>query len=258
MSITEKKVYTLSWEIVEDFISEQLSSILDKPIQCKASLDDADYWSVNIQNCRLTMAELNAVFERVGADEEMRIDTMAEGLSSFKNLGVSLSSRLLQMRLGYDWERIIADEKELWLVGCIKNDCLQIADKSIVLGHLKGKEELMEYLTKCGPTHTSLMDFCEEYRQKYHDELCWSYPISDGKHLGTFLVLVKEGILSLPYDDADKVDYESFNLEDACLFRKSEDMAEFIESWNQFSCDLQNVMTAFYHHLKKEEEKRDA
>ncbi len=56
MSITEKKAYTLSWEIVEDFVSEQLSSILNKPIQCKASLDDADYWSVNIQNGRLTMA----------------------------------------------------------------------------------------------------------------------------------------------------------------------------------------------------------
>lgn len=47
---------------------------------------------------------------------------------------------------------------------------------------------------------------------KYHNELCWQYPISDGKHLGTYIALVKEGVLSLPYNDANKVDASFFVL----------------------------------------------
>lgn len=85
------------------------------------------------------------------------------------------------------------------------------------------------------------MEFCEPYREQYHNELCWGYPISDGKHLGTFLVLVREGVLSLPYDDADKVDYELFCLEDArmCDF---ESIEIFLSDWKKFAEDLEHSM----------------
>ena len=73
------------------------------------------------------------------------------------------------------------------------------------------------YLGKHGPTHSSLMDFCEEYREKYHIDLCWPYPISDGNHMVEFFVPVKEGILSLSYDRVEREDYEVPTLEDACL-----------------------------------------
>ena len=81
---------------------------------------------------------------------------------------------------------------------------IKINGAELDMEELRSRQELMAYFNENGPTHSALMDFCEEYREKYGNELCWSYPISDGKHLGTFLVLVKEGILSLPYDDADK------------------------------------------------------
>lgn len=87
---------------------------------------------------------------------------------------------------------------------------------------------------------------------KQPNELCWQYPISDGKHLGTYIVLVKEGVLSLPYDDANKVDGEIFCLEDIRMFT-SKDMEEFIESWQPFSQDLQRSMGELLIMLKERE-----
>ena len=104
------------------------------------------------------------------------------------------------------------------------------------------------YLHENGATHTALMDFCADYMEQYHNELCWNYPISDGLHLGTFLILVREGVLSLPYDDADKVDYELFCLDDARMCDR-ESIEEFLNDWEDFALDLWSVlrsMKAYY------------
>lgn len=130
---------------------------------------------------------------------------------------------------------------------------ITIGEKQIHLEKLKSRSELMEYFGENGPTHSSLMNFCEEYRCKYGNELCWSYPISDGKHLGTFFVLVGEGILSLPYDDADKVDYELFCTDDAVLFTDYADMDIFMDDWKLFHDDLMQAMTAMRDFLYSQE-----
>lgn len=118
---------------------------------------------------------------------------------------------------------------------------------------LKSRRELMAYLNENGLTHSALMDFCEEYREKYGNELCWCYPISDGKHLGAFLVLVREGILSLPYDEARKEDYEMFCMEDAVLFEDYAEMEIFMDDWNTFHADLFQAMTAMRDYLYNKE-----
>ena len=96
------------------------------------------------------------------------------------------------------------------------------------------------------------MDFCSDYMAKYCNELCWQYPISDGQHLGTYIVLVKEGVLSLPYDDADKSDGEIFCLDDICMF-DAKDMETFITDWQSFSQDLQTAMESLWVMLKEKE-----
>lgn len=77
-----------------------------------------------------------------------------------------------------------------------------------------------------------------------------------GKHLGTFLVLVREGVLSLPYDDADKVDYELFCLEDArmCDF---ESIEIFLSDWKKFAEDLEHSMLCMREYLRKKKEVHD-
>ena len=118
---------------------------------------------------------------------------------------------------------------------------------------MKSKDEAILYLRENGSTHSALMDFCLDYQERYHNELCWNYPISDGKHLGTFFLLVEEGVLSLPYDNADKEDYELFCLEDARLC-DGESMAFFIDDWDSFDQDLRSAMQNMLQFYRREEE----
>lgn len=134
---------------------------------------------------------------------------------------------------------------------------IKIGDLTLNLEELRSRQELLDYFNEHGPTHSALMDFCEEYREKYGNELCWPYPISDGKHLGTFFVLVREGVLSLPYDDADKVDYELFRMNDAALFEDYADMEIFMDDWRLFHNDLMQAMTAMRDYLYNQEVQSD-
>lgn len=130
---------------------------------------------------------------------------------------------------------------------------IKIGNMKLNMEDLRSRQELLDYFQENGPTHTALMDFCEEYMERYNNELCWLYPISDGKHLGTFLVLVREGILSLPYDDADKVDYELFCLDDITMF-DAEAMEAFLQDWDAFDQDLRQAMLDVKTYLQKEED----
>ncbi len=134
---------------------------------------------------------------------------------------------------------------------------IKIGDLTLNLEELRSRQELLDYFNENGATHTVLMDFCEEYREKYGNEFCWPYPISDGKHLGTFFVLVREGVLSLPYDDADKVDYELFCMDDMALFEDYADMEIFMDDWNLFHSDLMQAMTAMRDYLYNQEVRND-
>ena len=74
------------------------------------------------------------------------------------------------------------------------NDFIKIGSQRFPLGELKSRQEVLDYLRENGASHTALMDICEEYREKYQNELCWYYPTTDELHLGTFLLLVKEDV----------------------------------------------------------------
>ena len=117
---------------------------------------------------------------------------------------------------------------------------------------LKTRTELLAYLEENGATHAALMDFCAAYREQWQNELCWSYPISDGNHLGTFLIWVREGVLSLPYDEAEADDGEIFILKEACLC-KAENIAVFLEDWQSYDQELQSVLQIMKEVLWKKE-----
>lgn len=100
----------------------------------------------------------------------------------------------------------------------------------------------------------------EEYRAcgntvvvvEYQNELCWCYPITDELHLGTFLLLVKEGVLSLPFNEVDSVDYELFCLEDACLCDAAS-INLLIADWYRFDSDLRHAMEGMRRYYEKKE-----
>ncbi len=102
---------------------------------------------------------------------------------------------------------------------------------------LKSKNELFTFFDEGSCTHTSLMEFCEDYKKRYGNDLCWPYHLTEDKHLGLFLVLVKEGVLCLPYDGFDGETYEFFDLKDARLLQTKQVM-QLAADWQSFSQGL--------------------
>ena len=132
------------------------------------------------------------------------------------------------------------------------HNTIRLGERIYDLQKLKSKQELLDYLQEHGSTHASLMDFCAEYMERYQNPLCWPYPISEGKHLGTFLILVREGVLSLPYDGADKENYEHLVPEDA-RFCTTDDMEPLLDGWKRFSEDLEAAMQTMKAFLENNE-----
>lgn len=258
------KALQFTWSEVSKIMEIEIEKILGRRIVCEAASDGNDgYWAVLFPNERLSLADLYRLLEDIDATEEQRLDSIPlqdDHADSVNSIGMDVCKLLLRIHLGYTWQTLHVDEKYLWVLGESltedqSKDTIWIAEKYIPLSELKSKQDVMEYLFDNGPTHTTLMDMCEEYRQKYQNELCWKYPISDGKHIGTFMLLVKEGILSIPYNDADKVDYELLCMDDVCLFDLAA-MDAFISDWYYFDVDLRHAMADMKRYLQEMEEFR--
>jgi len=116
---------------------------------------------------------------------------------------------------------------------------------------LLSKSDTLGILRGYGEDSRALSRVCDYYFKIFGNELIWRYPISDGKHLGTHIVIVKEGFLSLPYDTVDREDGELLELSDAAMF-DVDAMRFFIEDWRSFSDDLLNAMTDMLRILRGE------
>lgn len=248
----------LTWSEVAELIGGIVQKEIKRPMQFKARSEDSDYWGFSVSGTWLTVAEIYQLLELVDHDEETRSEAIPSDDPSSRSIGMSLSRKLLKLALNMDWSEEHVTSDTLWLINISeeaasdRKDTIKIAGRVIDMAALKSKDELLKYFQENAPTHSALMDFCEDYRNQYGNELCWPYPISDGKHLGTFLVLVKEGVLSLPYDDADKIDYELFCMDDVSMF-DAESMDVFIDDWNSFNEDLLQAMYSMKNYLKKQE-----
>ncbi|MFR1108882.1 MAG: hypothetical protein ACLSD8_07570 [[Ruminococcus] torques] len=253
-----QKAIQLSWHEASHAVATEMSALLHKKIDCRAFLDDEIYWAVSLENERLSFEELLFLIRSVGNQQEV-IEENIDGDEAIdlSSIGTMLSEELLRKSLGIRWQQTLATEKHLTLVGVTEekpsvSPIITIDGCTIQTDLLKSKDELLAFFEKNGATHTSLMDFCEEYRTQYQNELCWAYPISDGKHLGTYLILVREGILSLPYDEATEEDYEIFCVDEMRMF-DAPTMKCFMEDWKTFSDDLFNAMSNMKKFLSKQE-----
>ena len=250
----------LSLQDAGNAVESLISNIIGRRIQSVAVIEDYDYWNIVFKSDRLTPEEHNMLFDAVGATPEERANSLPEDGENINVdcITMAISEKLLFLQLKCRCERCFVGEGALWLVGvrsCSDLRPIEVDGISVPREILKSKVELVNYLKENGPTHSVLMDFCEEYRNRYQNELCWHYPISDDKHLGTYLVLVKEGVISLPYDEANEEDYEIFLLDDIRFF-SAQTMQVFLDDWEFFSTILTNVMTELKKYLlEKEKEK---
>lgn len=248
----------LTWEEIDEIIRNTLYLILLKKIECESTNDDNDYWGVALTSYSLTMDELTKIYDFFGATDKEREEAFALDEGPMLNaLGMRIASKMIRRKLLCKWEQEFATDEGLWLIGCTMLHETDINGVKIMFDDLKSKKELFEFFNNNGPSHASLMDFCDEYRKKYRNELCWNYPISDGVHLGTFFVLVREGILCLPYDNADKIDYELFTI-DECKMLDLESLEGLMTDWRRFSDDLYGTMRDFREYLVSTEKIKDA
>lgn len=256
--IQECKTSRLSWAVASNLIGNRVSEILGHPIDCSASPDSYDYWSTGLLGYRMPLSELHYLLETMHLDDSEISESLPdcnEKVDSVDCFGMALSRALLKSKIGNSWENESWDDNYLWLIESpetMAQPYIYIGNSTVSMESLKSKSELIKWLTEHGTNHLQLMEFCMDNMLKYHNELCWQYPISDGKHLGTYIVLVKEGVLSLPYDDANKIDGEIFCLDDIRMFTAG-DMEEFIESWQPFSQDLHRSMAELLIMLKERE-----
>ena len=83
------------------------------------------------------------------------------------------------------------------------------------------KAELLAYLKEYGPTDRTLADIREKYEAVLGIDPIWRFPLSDGLHMGTVIIPVREGFLSLPYNDVDSEEYEIFLPDETCLMNET-------------------------------------
>lgn len=235
----------LSWEEVSRRIQNQLESLLGRPLSCRVFLEDLDYWGL-ANDTVFTQTEVERLLRATGAGRDEWQENLYPDEEESKSLGMGLSRLLLQQALHGNWETEFCTAESLWLlnyhtVGAGQTLALRLPGVEVPLEELRPQEELFHYFEEHGPTQASLMDFCEPYQERYHAELCWPYPISDGCHNGIFLVPVREGILSLPYDCVEREEYEIFLLEDASLC-DSQFLKTLWEDWNSYSGELSQAL----------------
>ena len=238
----------LTWLEAAKLAQCRVEEILHIDVSCRMCLEDESYWTLYSPTYQFTIGELERLLQAVPATKEVWEETIPQEGNVSRSLGMELSRLLLKQALHGQWAQEHCTEEALWLLdyrSCERQKpvtpALQLPGVWVDLEELKSQKKLLDYLEKHGPTHSSLMDFCEEYREKYHNDLCWPFPISDGKHMGAFFVPVKEGILSLPYDQVECEEYEIFTLEDARLC-DTKSMAAFLWDWDSFSNELRQAM----------------
>lgn len=252
--IEKHEDYKLSWEFINQKVTEVMLNLAGHLIPCHAVWDSADYWSIVFDGYRMPPAELEIFCDRLGAGQEEKASSLPEEPGqSVGSLGMELAGLLLQSGIGCRWQHVIAELDGLWIIGCSAEDMVKVGDRGIWLKQLRPKEDILDYLRKNGSNRLALINYCRMYRLAYQKDLCWSYPVMTEGHLGIMLVLVKEGILALPYDKAEKNSREIFDLESACIIETEKEMGRLIEEWARFSDELREIMSRMYRYLQNKE-----
>ena len=239
--IAKGEFVKMSWDTVANFVSYSLAHILELNYPCTAHSDASDYWAIQLED-RMSLDKLEKICSYIGATDADRRETFPkddfEKNRGTKSLGMGISSKLLQLKVGYTWESSFPTEDALWLVGCKKNESITLSGTTIYLDMLKSSDELLEFMMAHGCNESSIHHFTKEYQDKYQSQLFWQVPFCrDRNHLGAYFVLVKEGVMMIPYDDADKVSGAKFHLEDA-MQASSEMVFKYLHDYNAFSSNL--------------------
>ena len=99
----------LTWEQVEEKMSEILRRILDIGFECTTSQDDTDFWGVKLGGYRMSIDEVDTVCNFVNATPAERKDAYPsdESEKTVGDFGVDIANKLLGISLGISFNRFL-------------------------------------------------------------------------------------------------------------------------------------------------------
>lgn len=248
----------LTWEQVVEKMEDILSRILGVNLECSTTQDDTDFWGVKLGGYRMSLEEVEKVCDYVGADETERKDAYPsdESESTVGDFGVDIANKLLALCLGIHFKKYLVEDKSLLLIDCRKNETIRIYGELVCLDTLKSRNELLDFLYAEGANESSLLRFATDYKEHQNNGLFWKVPIKDQKHLGVFFVLVKEGVLYLPYDDADKTNGAIISFDDMKLADYST-VVSYLRRFHSYYSATNDVLNDLCGYLNKKEKSDD-
>lgn len=263
MSLQDIRTVKLSHKKVVELCQREIEMICKHTVPCKYLHEDYNVWEIGFCGYRLPVSELFQIFDAVGADERVIRQSIPDELGVDVNgIGSDASRLILERALGLVWEQELSDEAFLWLIGAEKprekkDERMFLYKNTVVnLDHLKTKDEAIAYIEDNGGNYSALQNFDEKYSLTYNQQLYWHFPIvTDNLFTGTYFLLVREGVLALPYNIVDEHDLEVFSLEDAGLCGV-EELDNYIKEWQDHSDELFGAFGAMRRLLVKEEERK--
>ena len=239
------KTCHLVWDDIAKLLSDQIKTILGRRFLLRVWPEDQGYWGARALHGMFSVADLDRLLDAVQADAETRLETLPEDSESVHGFGMTLGSLLLKAALQADWECEMVEDDALWLIGFVSAETQPYTVSGLLrklnADALMSAKEVLAYLKENGSTDCTLSDIRLRYYAAHGNELCWRYPISDGIHAGAFILVTKDGYLSLPYNSMDEEDYEILVLEDAVLHDPAS-LTTFLSDWESFSADLTDAM----------------
>lgn len=244
----------LTWEQVAEKMEDILGRILGVNLECSTTQDDTDFWGVKLGGYRMSLEEVGKVCDYVCADESERKDAYPsdEAESTVGDFGVEIANKLLALSLGIHFKKYLVEDKCLLLIDCRKSETIRIYGESVCLDTLKSRNELLDFLYAEGANESSLLRFATDYKENQNNGLFWKIPIKDQDHLGAFFILVKEGVLYLPYDDADKIHGAIISFDDMKLADYST-VVSYLRSFQSFYGSTTDVLNDLRNYLNKKE-----
>lgn len=204
-----KNALLLTWGEVSFYIGQKVSDIIGRKITCRSGYEDAYYWGAAATNDTFSVQELKNLLCYVNASKELYDEALPPDSDSSKSLGMGLSQKLLEKCIGSSWEHLSFSNDGLWLVGInpevvnlpeMSPDTIYVEDCFVDTTKLISKDELMKYLENTEGTSSDLDEICQKNLLEYDTKLYWHCPIPSNDHEGYYFVLVREGVLSLPYN----------------------------------------------------------
>lgn len=246
------------------YLGNILSAILGRTITCKAQAEDDSYWSISADDDRFSNSEVVELVHYVGGDMTMIRHCIVPDANSSRSLDMDLCQALLKHVLKLDWEREFVTKDALWILGNwpvlpqfpeLEDNTVFVDSRMIDCCELTPMAEFEEALFSEGGTFTDLTKLCEENEAKFGTPLYWMHPYTDGLHNGCYFVLVREGVLVLPYDKIDCEDHEIFE-QDSVHLCAPDEMRAFARDFNVQTAEHQNVLSSLLLFLERKEDNR--